>query len=287
MATVAQWDLDYWLLNRGWLLNFTQSLFFCRYREGSACVHERLQSCVVICVSCTFHSTDGEKRETVHRVGVCIMEGQLFLLKYDFQHFCRRPKSCLMGGQTYLSLIIWHQLVYDLWNENSDLNKLPQYYAVNTISYINIATLLLPELQKTNGSIVAVSSFAGVVSTPRAAPYCGNKHALHGFFDTLRQDLAIQGQRDITITLYVLGYIDTKNTRTGTKGTPLYHSVKPEPVNECALAMIKGIALRKRQMYFPWYLSIVETVHFFFPDFVESVIQVATNEKPVHDLWNW
>ena len=51
--------------------------------------------------------------------------------------------------------------------------------------------------------------------------------------------------------------------------------------------MIKGIALTKWQMYFPWYLSILETVHFFFPDFVESVIQVATNEKPVHDMWNW
>ena len=47
---------------------------------------------------------------------------------------------------------------------------------------------------------------------PRAAPYCGNKRALHGFFDTLRQDLAIQGQRDITITLHVLGYIDIENT---------------------------------------------------------------------------
>ena len=191
------------------------------------------------------------------------------------------------GGPDILILNHLTPIVYDLWNENSDLKKLPQYYAVNTISYINIATLLLPELHKTNGSIVVVSSFAGVVSTPRAAPYCGNKHALHGFFDTLRQDLAIQGQRDITITLYVLGYIYTKNARTGTKGTPVYDSVKPEPVNECALAMIKGIVLRKRQVYFPWYLSIVERVHFFFPDFVESVIQVATNEKPVHDMWNW
>ena len=103
----------------------------------------------------------------------------------------------------------------------------------------------------------------------------------------MRQDLAIQGQQDITITLYVLGYIDTKNTRMGTKGTPLYHNIKPEPVHECALAMIKGIALTKWQMYFPCYLSILETVHFFFPDFVESVIQVSTNEKPVHDMWNW
>ena len=68
------------------------------------------------------------------------------------------------GGPDILILNHLTPIVYDLWNENSDLKKLPQYYAVNTISYINIATLLLPELHKTNGSIVVVSSFAGVMS---------------------------------------------------------------------------------------------------------------------------
>ena len=176
---------------------------------------------------------------------------------------------------------------YGLWNENSDLNKVPQYFAVNTISYINIATLLLPGLQKTNGSIVVVSSFTGVAPVPRTGPYCANKHALHGFFGSLRQDLALQGHKGISITLYVLGFIDTKKAKEVTKGHPVDKSVKREPVNECAFAMIKGIALRKRLMYFPWYLSIAETVHFFYPDFVENVIQVATNEKPMTDLWRW
>ena len=176
---------------------------------------------------------------------------------------------------------------YGLWNENSDLNKVPQYFALNTISYINIATLLLPGVQKTNGSIVVVSSFTGVVPTPRTGPYCGNKHALHGFFGSLRQDVALQGHNGISVTLCVLGYIDTENARKGTEAHPVGRSVKREPVDECALSMIKGIALRKRQMYFPWFLSIVETIHFFFPDFVESFIQVASNEKPVQDLWKW
>jgi len=176
---------------------------------------------------------------------------------------------------------------YGLWNENSDLNKVPQYFAVNTISYINIATLLLPGLQKTNGSIVVVSSFTGVVPVPRAGPYCSNKHALHGFFDSLRQDLALQGHDGVSITLYVLGYIDTKKARQKTQGHPVGKSVKREPVDKCALAMVKGIAQRKRQMYFPWYLSVVETIHFFFPDFVESIVQVASNEKPMQDMWKW
>ena len=185
-------------------------------------------------------------------------------------------------------LVLNHVLqFYKFWNENSDLSSVPRYFAVNTISYINIATLLLPDLQKTNGSIIVVSSFVGVVPTPRTAPYCGNKHALHGFFNSLRQDLALQGHKGVSITLCVLGYIDTKNAREGTKGLPVAKTVKREPVDECSLAIIKGAALRKRQMYFPWYLSIVETVYFFFPNFVESAIQVASNEKPSEDLLKW
>jgi len=132
-----------------------------------------------------------------------------------------------------------------------------------------------------------VSSFVGVVPTPRTAPYCGNKHALHGFYNSLRQDLALQGHKGVSITLCVLGFIDTKNAREGTKDLPVAKTVKREPVDECSLAIIKGAALRKRQMYFPWYLSIVETVHFFFPNFVESAIQVASNEKPSEDLLKW
>ncbi|KAL9957816.1 hypothetical protein ACROYT_G034764 [Oculina patagonica] len=176
---------------------------------------------------------------------------------------------------------------YEFWNENSNLENVPHYFAVNTISYINIATLLLPGLQKTNGSIVVVSSMAGVVPAPRTAPYCGNKHALHGFFDTLRQDLALQGHKGISITLCVLGVIDTKNARERAKGLPVDKTLKFEPVDECSLAMIKGAALRKRQIYFPWYLSLAETAHFFFPNFVESVIHVATNEKSLDDMWKW
>ena len=177
---------------------------------------------------------------------------------------------------------------YGLWNENSDLNKVPQYFAVNTISYINIATLLLPGLQQTNGSIVVVSSVAGIISPSRTAAYSGQKHALHGFFGSLRQDLALQGHKGISITMTVLGLIGTKNSYERAKGLPIGQSaIQWEKVDECALAMIKGAALRKRQMYFPWYSSIVETAHFFFPSFVESAIQVASNEKTLKDLWKW
>lgn len=132
-----------------------------------------------------------------------------------------------------------------------------------------------------------VSSILGVIPFPRTARHCGNKYALHGFFNTLRQDLALQGHKGVSITLCILGGIKSKTTAERMMGFPAEKSNIKEPADESALAMIRGVALRKRQMYFPWYLSIVETTHFFFPDFAESIIQVAAKEKPVEDMWKW
>ena len=186
-------------------------------------------------------------------------------------------------------LILNHYIpCYEFWNKNSNLNKVPQYFAVNTISYINVATLLLPGLQKTNGSIVVASSLAGVIPVPKSATYAGNKHALHGFFGSLRQDLALQGHDGISITLCVLGLIGTKNARERSKAHQIEGaSVQWERVDDCALSIIEGATLRKRQIYFPRYISILETMHFFFPKFVESAIHVLSNEKPLHDIWKW
>ena len=171
-------------------------------------------------------------------------------------------------------LILNHYMhSYGLWNENSDLDRVPQYFAINTISYLNIATLLLPGLQKTNGSVVVMSSVTGVISPTKLATYSAQKHALHGFFGSLRQDLALQGHKGISVTLSVLGLIVTKNSRERAKDLPVGKSaVQWESVGECALAILKAAALRKRQIYFPWYISVIETVHFFFPNFVDSAI---------------
>lgn len=129
-----------------------------------------------------------------------------------------------------------------------------------------------------------VSSFAGVIGVPRVAPYSANKFALHGFFHSLRQDLILAGHKGVSITLCVLGFINTKTAVQMTKDTPL-NSVTRHPVDECALAIIKGGALKQRQMYYPSYLSLVETAHYFFPNLVESIIHVASKEKPLQEIW--
>jgi NAD(P)-dependent dehydrogenase (short-subunit alcohol dehydrogenase family) len=56
--------------------------------------------------------------------------------------------------------------------------EVARLFAVNTFSYINAATLALPHLEKTGGSIIVVSSAAGKQGMPLVAPYSATKHAL-------------------------------------------------------------------------------------------------------------
>ena len=167
---------------------------------------------------------------------------------------------------------------YERWTADSDLTKVPNHFAVNTISYINIATLCLPELHKSGGSIIVASSFVGVVPTPRVAPYSATKQALHGFFDSMRQDLHLEGHHNISITICVIGPVDTPNARkntqnTGTKELTWY------PVDKCAIAIIKGGHQRRRQIYYPYFLTYLEMAHFFFPTYIENVIQILSKER--------
>eukprot|EP00656_Telonema_subtile_P051866 TRINITY_DN7081_c0_g1_i1.p1 TRINITY_DN7081_c0_g1~~TRINITY_DN7081_c0_g1_i1.p1 ORF type:complete len:171 (+),score=44.41 TRINITY_DN7081_c0_g1_i1:53-565(+) len=59
-----------------------------------------------------------------------------------------------------------------------------------------------------NSQIIVTSSGAGKLAVPKAAIYSGAKHALHGFFDSLR--LEIENKRlPVTITNCIVGQIET------------------------------------------------------------------------------
>jgi hypothetical protein len=55
----------------------------------------------------------------------------------------------------------------------------------------------LPHLRRSRGRLVAVASVAGLVGVPTRTAYSAAKHAVVGFFDSLRVELdGSGGQRD-------------------------------------------------------------------------------------------
>ena len=89
---------------------------------------------------------------------------------------------------------------------------------VNLHSYLYLASHALPALIRNGGNIVAVSSMAGKNGYPHVAPYSAAKHGIHGFFDSLRQDLAMKNIFNVSITTCVIGNIDTESAVENTKG---------------------------------------------------------------------
>jgi short-subunit dehydrogenase len=82
---------------------------------------------------------------------------------------------------------------------------------VMDIDYFSVVALtkaVLPVMIKQkSGHLVVTSSVMGKIGTPLRSAYAAAKHALHGFFDSLREEIADDG---INITMVCPGYIRTQ-----------------------------------------------------------------------------
>ena len=116
---------------------------------------------------------------------------------------------------------------------------------LNFFAAVALTKALLPfMLERGRGHLVPISSVAGKVGVPRRTAYCASKHALHGFFDALRAEVADRGVR---VTLVCPGYVRTAvsaNALTGEGGAygvtdrAIEQGISPD---ECAGAVIRGL----------------------------------------------
>jgi len=81
-------------------------------------------------------------------------------------------------------------------------------FDVNLFGAIEATRAVLPAMrEKRRGTIVNVSSVAGKIAIPFAAPYCSSKHALEAFSDALRVEVAPFG---IRVAVIEAGPIETR-----------------------------------------------------------------------------
>ena len=77
----------------------------------------------------------------------------------------------------------------------------------NYFGTVGLTKAVLPRLLvQGTGQLVVISSLVGKFGTPYRSAYAASKHALHGFFDSLRAELAGTG---VTITILCPGFIHT------------------------------------------------------------------------------
>jgi len=135
--------------------------------------------------------------------------------------------------------------------DTRDLGVFEQVMRVSYLGSVYCTHAALPALRESRGRLVAMSSLAGKTGVPLRTAYAASKHALHGFFDSLRIELAGTG---VSVTLVCPGFVNTG---------PGVHALGPDgaalaaealvrsdamPLGECARRTIRAVWRRQREL---------------------------------------
>ncbi|MFZ1632840.1 MAG: SDR family oxidoreductase [Chitinophagales bacterium] len=79
----------------------------------------------------------------------------------------------------------------------------------NYFSAITLTKAVLPQMEKNGfGNIILMSSITGKIGVPNRSTYCASKHAIIGYFDSLRAELKMRNS-PVNINIIMPGYIQT------------------------------------------------------------------------------
>src|SRR5499433_2510069 len=138
------------------------------------------------------------------------------------------------------------------FDETTDLSLFERVMQVNYLGAVYCTHFALPSLKARAGLLVAISSLAGKLGVPLRSGYAASKHALQGFFDTLRIELAGTG---VDVLVVSPGYVATgiRSRALGANGRPLgksdwHERGKAQSADACAAAIIDAMVRRRREL---------------------------------------
>lgn len=132
-----------------------------------------------------------------------------------------------------------------------DLEGLERIMRVNYFGAVYCTFHALPHLKRSRGRIVGVSSLTGRTGVPTRTGYAASKHAMAGFFDSLRIELAGDG---VSVTMVYPGFVATGVRRhaVGPDGRPLGESPVQEDAvmtaDACARITLRAAERRQREV---------------------------------------
>jgi short-subunit dehydrogenase len=132
---------------------------------------------------------------------------------------------------------------------STGLDVIRRVMEVNFFGAVNCTKAALPHLVASRGLIVAVSSVAGYTPLIARTGYSASKHALHGFFESLRTELEPQG---VHVMIVCPSFVATRIDRNalGGDGQPVRHAQvtvgRPLAAEAAAAELLAGARAGKR-----------------------------------------
>lgn len=152
-----------------------------------------------------------------------------------------------------------------------------QLMEVNYFSYVNLTKAVLPYMKRQkSGHIVVISSIAGKFGFYLRSSYSAAKHALHGFFESLRLETE---QFGIKTLIVCPGKVKTNVSNNAVTSTGEKHNeMDPSHANamsaeQCAREIIKGIVNNKEEVLIGGKEILIVYIRRFFPTLFRKLIR--------------
>jgi short-subunit dehydrogenase len=159
-----------------------------------------------------------------------------------------------------------------------DVSILQHIMQVNYMGAVYCTHHALPHLRASKGRLVGISSLAGRTGVPTRTGYAASKHAMTGFFDSLRIELDGSG---VTVTMVYPGFVSTgiRENATGPDGKAIAVSPVKEGevmgVEECARIIVAAIDDRRREVVMTARGKMGLWLKLFAPGFIDRIAKRA------------
>jgi len=160
------------------------------------------------------------------------------------------------------------------FDELKDLSVYERLMRVNYLGSVYPTFHALPHLTKSGGLIVAVASLAGLTGVPTRTGYSASKHAVIGFFDSLRVELLGSGV-DVTIVAPDFVVSEIHRRAVGPDGAPLGESPMQETrimtTERCAALILGAMERRQRLLVMSLRGKLGRFVRLFAPGLIDRI----------------
>lgn len=172
--------------------------------------------------------------------------------------------------------------MWSRFDEITDLSIFHRLIEVNFYGVLNCLHPALPELKKTRGTVVTVSSLQGELGIPKHTGYAAAKHAVNGMLESLEFELS----GEVGILNVMPGWITGTNLRSNAyqgDGTRLgqsarKHSKEAVSVEECSRLIIRALEKGQRNLFIPPKLKYLAILKLLAPKLVRRIIVGAVKK---------
>jgi len=169
---------------------------------------------------------------------------------------------------------------------NTNMDMVYKVMNINFFSNVVISKTLLPLMrERGSGCFVVTSSLCGKFGLPKLGAYSASKHALHGFYESLRAEYYKDG---IAVTMITAGLVNTNITLHALNGNGTIHGRMQESIaagispDVCATGIIQAVAKRKCEAAIGGMEKYSLLIKRFFP----GLFRKALSKNPVKRLRN-